>query len=93
MPDVLHFRRMSPPRTNTQKLLTLHVDAELYAAAEKARGRTNRSQWIRDAIAEKLAREKISVSPEAVLPPDRGRKGNGWSEQALRKSHPDPKKE
>jgi hypothetical protein len=84
---------MAAPRTNTQKLLTLHVDAELYAAAEKARGRTNRSQWIRDAIAEKLARENVEVSADAVLPPDRGRKsGATWSPAVLRKQDsPSPK--
>jgi hypothetical protein len=84
---------MASPRTNTQKLLTLHVDAELYAAAEKARGRINRSQWIRDAIAEKLARENVAVSEDAVLPPDRGRKGGAtWSPATLRKQDsPSPK--
>ena len=91
--ECITFPSMPVPRTNTQKLLTLHVDAELYAAAEKARGRTNRSQWIRDAIAEKLARENVPVSPDAVLPPDRGRKGGAtWSPAALRKQDsPSPK--
>jgi len=63
------------PRTNTQKLLTLHVDAELFDAAERCRGRASRSQWIRQAIAEKVVREGIKLSEDAVFAPDRSGKG------------------
>lgn len=81
----------SPNRTNTQKLLTLHVDDVLFEATEKARGRVNRSQWIRDAIAEKCAREGIPVPEEAIYAPDRGRKGGQrWAPETLRKESPAP---
>jgi hypothetical protein len=81
----------SPNRTNTQKLVTLHVDGVLFDAAEKARGRVNRSQWIRDAIAEKCAREGIPVPEDAVYAPDRGRKaGQAWSPEIQRKMEATP---
>ncbi len=64
-----------PDRTNTQKLLTLHVSETLFAAAERCRKGRPRSQWLREAIAEKLQREGIPVPDEAVLPPDRAGKG------------------
>lgn len=70
---------MDTTRTNTQKLVTLHVDATLFDAIETARGHTNRSQWIRAAIAEKSLREGVVVPPTAIYAPDRGRKnGTKW---------------
>lgn len=82
---------MTGSRTNTQKLLTLHVDESLFAATERARGRINRSQWIRDAIAEKCAREGIPVPADAVYAPDRGRKsGQKWSPETQRKTTSSP---
>lgn len=81
----------SPNRTNTQKLVTLHVDDVLFNAAEKARGRVNRSQWIRDAIAEKCKREGIEVPEDAVYAPDRGRtSGQRWAPETLRKTGDSP---
>lgn len=77
---------MDDSRTNTQKLVTLHVDHALFEATEMARGRVNRSQWIRDAIAEKCMREGIPVPEDATLAPDRGRKGSGWAAEVQRKA-------
>ena len=62
-------------RTNTQTLLTLHVSDELLGAVEQCRKGRPRSQWIRDAILEKLRREGIEIPDEAALPPDRSGKG------------------
>lgn len=62
-------------RTNTQTLLTLHVSDELLDATEKCRRGLPRSQWIREAILEKLQREGIPIEPEAAMPPDRSGKG------------------
>lgn len=64
-----------PDRTNTQTLITLHVSDELLEAAEQCRRGRPRSQWIREAILEKLQREGIAVPEEAALPPDRSGKG------------------
>ena len=80
---------MEKNRNNTQKILTLHVDPVLFEATEQARGRVNRSQWIRDAIAEEGMREGIAVPEDAALPPDRARKGGPvWSAETLRKTGP-----
>lgn len=71
---------MESARNNTQKLVTLHVDDALFEAIETARGHTNRSQWIRSAIAEKSEREGVPVPLAAIYAPDRGRKnGKKWS--------------
>lgn len=67
--------QMSEP-TNTQKLVTLHVSDEMFEATEvcrKKRGKA-RAQWMREAIAEKLARDGLILSPEAVQAPDRAGK-------------------
>ncbi|WP_193214953.1 hypothetical protein [Luteolibacter marinus] len=66
---------MAAERTNTQKLITLHVDGRLFEAAEKCRRGSPRSQWIRDAILEKLQREGIEIPDEAAFAPDRSGKG------------------
>jgi hypothetical protein len=47
----------------------------LLNATEKCRGRVSRSQWLRDAILEKLKREGFEISEEAALAPDRSGKG------------------
>ena len=82
--NILHFefrrgggktRPVTPARTNTQKLITLHVDAALFDATEKCRGRVSRSQWLRDAILEKLKREGLELPEEAAFAPDRSGKG------------------
>jgi hypothetical protein len=66
---------MPGARGSNQKLISLHVEEELYEAAEKSRGRVNRSQWIRDAIVEKLKREGIPLPEGIELAPDRAGKG------------------
>jgi Arc/MetJ-type ribon-helix-helix transcriptional regulator len=61
-------------RTAGQKLLPIAVDEkflrELDAGLAHA-GYRNRSQFVRDAIVEKLTRAGIAVSKELALPPQR----------------------
>lgn len=68
-------RAVPTPRTNSQKLITLHVDAALFDAVEQCRGRVSRSQWLRDAILEKLKSQGIELPEEVALAPDRSGKG------------------
>lgn len=64
-------------RAAGQKLLPIAVDEqflrELDAGLTRA-GYRNRSQFIRDAIIEKLKRAGVSLPPELALPPHRIRK-------------------
>lgn len=69
---------MSNQRAPGQKLLPIAVDEtflrELDAGMAQA-GYRNRSQFIRDAIVEKLLRGGISLPMELALPPQRIKKG------------------
>jgi hypothetical protein len=71
---------MSNQRAPGQKLLPIAVDEnflrELDAGLVRA-GYRNRSQFIRDAIIEKLMRVGISLPKELALPPHRIGKGGG----------------
>jgi hypothetical protein len=71
---------MPNQRAPGQKLLPIAVDEkflrELDAGLGPA-GYRNRSQFIRDAIVEKLLRADISLSRELALPPHRFGKGQG----------------
>src|ERR1017187_3385973 len=71
---------MPNQRAPGQKLLPIAVDEkflrELDAGLAPA-GYRNRSQFIRDAIIEKLLRADISLSKELALPPHRIGKGRG----------------
>jgi hypothetical protein len=73
---------MPNQRAPGQKLLPIAVDEkflrELDAGLGPA-GYRNRSQFIRDAIIEKLLRADISLSRELALPPNRIGKGRGTS--------------
>src|ERR1017187_9902948 len=79
---------MPNQRAPGQKLLPIAVDEiflrELDAGLAQA-GYRNRSQFIRDAIIEKLLRADISLSKELALPPHRMGKGGGGS---LRSRYP-----
>jgi len=71
---------MPNQRAPGQKLLPIAVDEKFLReldASLGAAGYRNRSQFIRDAILEKLSRADISLSPELALPPGRLRKGRG----------------
>lgn len=58
-------------RGENQTLITCPMDAELLQEIEGARGRKSRSQFIREAIAEKLRAMGFKVSEDLVFPPDR----------------------
>ena len=47
------------------------MDAELLQELDGARGRTSRSQFVREAIAEKLKEMGFKISDALVFPPDR----------------------
>lgn len=47
------------------------MDAELLEDIEGARGHTSRSQFIREAIVEKLRGMGMKISEDMVFPPDR----------------------
>lgn len=101
---------MPSQRAPGQKLLPIAVDEkflrELDAGLSKA-GYRNRSQFIRDAIVEKLTRVGVTLSKELALPPHRIGKGTAppkvtypahrpsvyaLNEKAgLKKRHPGPK--
>jgi hypothetical protein len=76
---------MPNQRAPGQKLLPIAVDEkflrELDAGLAQA-GYRNRSQFIRDAIIEKLLRADISLSKDLALPPHRMGKGGGVSSQS-----------
>jgi hypothetical protein len=78
-------------RSPGQKLLPIAVDekfiSELDAGLVRA-GYRNRSQFIRDAIVEKLMRAGVSVPAELAQPPRRiGRKGGTPAEHHHPQSH------
>lgn len=76
---------MPNQRAPGQKLLPIAVDEkflrELDAGLGPA-GYRNRSQFIRDAIIEKLLRADVSLSKELALPPHRIGKGGGGAAQS-----------
>jgi hypothetical protein len=76
---------MPNQRAPGQKLLPIAVDEkflrELDAGLAPA-GYRNRSQFIRDAIVEKLLRADIQLSKDLALPPHRIGKGGGVSSKS-----------
>ena len=74
----MYRNRVSNQRAAGQKLLPIAVDekflCELDAGLTRA-GYRNRSQFIRDAIVEKLTRAGIALPKELALPPHRIGKG------------------
>jgi len=72
--EEVYWDIMPNQRAPGQKLLPIAVDEkflrELDAGLEKA-GYRNRSQFIRDAIVEKLLRANIPLSRDLALPPHR----------------------
>jgi hypothetical protein len=65
---------MPNQRAPGQKLLPFAVDEkfiQMLDAGLAQAGYRNRSQFIRDAIIEKLGRANVSMSPELALPPHR----------------------
>jgi hypothetical protein len=71
-------RAVPNKRSAGQKLLNLSVDAAFIDALDKgitARGYANRSEFIREAITEKLQRLGINVPRSLIIPPSRIGKG------------------
>jgi len=58
-------------RGENQTLITCPMEAELLQEIEGARGHSSRSQFIREAIAEKLRGMGYKVREDIVFPPDR----------------------
>lgn len=64
---------MPGKRRAGQVFIGLQADAELIRDLDRARGRTDRSQFIREAIADKLKKMGIAVPDDLVYPPARAR--------------------
>jgi hypothetical protein len=65
---------MPNQRAPGQKLLPIAVDEKFLRELDAGLGRAgyrNRSQFIRDAIVEKLLRANIALPPDLALPPQR----------------------
>jgi hypothetical protein len=86
----VYMSTMPNQRAPGQKLLPIAVDEkflrELDAGLGPA-GYRNRSQFIRDAIIEKLLRADIPLSWELALPPHRIGKGRGASTRSRYPAH------
>jgi|GEM_PF-5564447 len=74
----------SNTRKPGQTFLGLQVDEKMLAEIDSARGFKDRSQFVREAIAEKLASLGIKVAESLIYPPPRAKlqsvkykKGNG----------------
>lgn len=66
---------MANKRASGQALLGFWADPELALRVDAARGHSSRSQFLRDALAEKLANLGIDVPRGMVVAPDRAGKG------------------
>jgi metal-responsive CopG/Arc/MetJ family transcriptional regulator len=64
---------MPGKRRAGQVFIGLQADAELIRDLDRARGRTDRSQFVREAIADKLKKMGIAVPDDLVYPPARAR--------------------
>lgn len=72
-------------RSPGQKLIALALDEELLASLDAARGTMNRSQFIREALVEKVA-EGITLREGISAPPDRAGKGGRPAKKQNRKA-------
>jgi hypothetical protein len=61
--------------TSKYKMVGCWVDLEFLADIDRARGELGRSQFVRDALQEKLEASGIEVPREKVIAPDRAGKG------------------
>jgi hypothetical protein len=84
------MNRVPNQRAPGQKLLPIAVDEkflrELDSGLSKA-GYRNRSQFIRDAIVEKLTRVGVSLPKELAMPPHRMGKGGGVPQKIYYPAH------
>ena len=61
--------------TDKFKLVGCWCERDFLTAIDRARGELGRSQFLRDALLEKLAREGIHIPREKTVAPDRAGKG------------------
>jgi hypothetical protein len=76
----VYIKAMPNKRAPGQKLLPIPVDEKFLRELDAGLAQTgyrNRSQFIRDAIIEKLERADIPLSKDLALPPHRMGKGSG----------------
>src|ERR1051325_6663600 len=64
---------MPGKRRAGQVFIGFQADAELIRDLDRARGRTDRSQFVREAVADKLKRVGIAVLDVLACPPARAR--------------------
>ena len=64
---------MPNKRRAGQTFIGIQIDVGLAAELDRARGRKDRSQFVREAIAEKLKRMKIRVPESLIYPPPRAK--------------------
>ena len=64
---------MPGKRRAGQVFIGFQADAELIRDLDRARGRTDRSQFVKEAIADKLKKMGIVVPDDLVYPPARAR--------------------
>jgi hypothetical protein len=67
----VYKRAMPNKRREGQTFIGCQVDEMLLSEIEGARGRKGRSQFVREAIAEKLSKMGFVVNDKMVFPPDR----------------------
>jgi hypothetical protein len=68
-------------RRESQTFLGVQIDRNLLLAVEKARGKTDRSKFVRDAIYRELQRRGEYVDPSWLDVPDRARKSIQYNPQ------------
>jgi hypothetical protein len=64
---------MPNKRRAGQFFLGVQIDARLAADLDRARGRKDRSQFVREAVAEKLKRLGVPVPDDLIYPPPRAK--------------------
>lgn len=74
---------MANQRRENQQLIGFWADSEFASQVDAARGLQQRSQFLRDAVADYLRRRGYAVRPEKTVAPDRTSKSAG-----TRESHP-----
>ncbi len=81
---------MPNQRRAGQMFLGFQADLELVRELDRGRGRMDRSQFIREAIAQKLGELGIRVKEDLIYPPDRAARvavnySNGEKKKTTRK--------
>ena len=86
---------MPNKRRAGQTFIGIQMDIGLASELDRARGRKDRSQFVREAIAEKLKRMKIRVPESLIYPPPRAQSiqstesGSGELRQSMSAEEPE----